>query len=197
MERDAELEKQIDEIADIIAGAQEADGYLYPAHTTSSFRMAPHWGGAGMGDKPYSWIVHSHELYNVGHLYEAAVAYYQATGKTNLLDIATKSAQRINKVFFEGDPRYNEGKPVNQAPGHQEIELALVKLYQVTSDPLYLEMAKKFLDIRGVTYVPEGEGTMSPEYAQQHAPVRCQHEAVGHAVRAMYLYAAMSDVGSY
>lgn len=153
-------------------------------------------GGAGMGDKPYAWVVHSHELYNVGHLYEAAVAYYQATGKTNLLDIAEKSAQHVNKVFFEGDPNYNGGVPVNQAPGHQEIELALVKLYRVTGNSLYLDMAKKFVDIRGITYVPDGEGTMSPEYAQQHAPVREQCEAVGHAVRAVYLYSAMSDVGS-
>lgn len=196
MERDSELEKQIDDIAKIISEAQEEDGYLYPAHTTGSFVTAPRWGGAGMGDKPYSWVVHSHELYNIGHLYEAAVAYYQATGKKNLLDIAEKSAKHVNKVFFEGDAKYNNGKPVNQAPGHQEIELALVKLYRVTGNELYLNMSKKFLDIRGVTYVPDGKGTMSPEYAQQHAPVRDQDEAVGHAVRAVYMYSAMSDVGS-
>lgn len=196
MERDPALEKQIDEIAVIIAQAQEEDGYLYPTHTTGSSIHAEHWGGFGMGDKPYSWVVHSHELYNVGHLYEAAVAYYQATGKTNLLDIALKNAQHVNRVFFEGDPNYNEGNPVNQAPGHQEIELALVKLHRITGEPLYLDMAKKFIDIRGITYIPDGEGTMSPEYAQQHAPVRCQHEAVGHAVRAVYLYSAMSDVGT-
>lgn len=196
MERDPALEKQIDDIAVIIGAAQEEDGYLYPAHTSGSYQYADLWGGAGMGDKPYAWVVHSHELYNVGHLYEAAVAYYQATGKTNLLDIAEKSAQHVNKVFFEGDPNYNGGVPVNQAPGHQEIELALVKLYRVTGNSLYLDMAKKFVDIRGITYVPDGEGTMAPEYAQQHAPVREQCEAVGHAVRAVYLYSAMSDVGS-
>lgn len=196
MERDPELEKQIDDIAKIISEAQEDNGYLYPAHTTGSSAKAEQWGGAGMGDKPYSWVVHSHELYNVGHLYEAAVAYYQATGKKNLLDIAEKSAKHVNKVFFEGDTKYNNGKPVNQAPGHQEIELALVKLYRVTGNDLYLDMAKKFVDIRGVTYVPDGKGTMSPEYAQQHAPVRDQDEAVGHAVRAVYLYSGMSDVGS-
>lgn len=196
MERDPALEKQIDEIAMIITQAQEEDGYLYPAHTTGSSIHAEHWGSFGMGDKPYSWVVHSHELYNVGHLYEAAVAYYQATGKTNLLDIALKNAQHVNRVFFEGDPNYNGGNPANQAPGHQEIELALVKLHRVTGEPLCLDMAKKFIDIRGITYIPDGEGTMSPEYAQQHAPVRCQHEAVGHAVRAVYLYSAMSDVGT-
>ncbi|MDR3057144.1 MAG: glycoside hydrolase family 127 protein [Prevotella sp.] len=196
MERDPKLEKQIDDIADIIAQAQKEDGYLYPPHITGSYKTAPLWGGAGMGDKPYSWVVHSHELYNMGHLYEAAAAYYQATGKKNLLDIAEKSARHINKVFFEGDANYNNGKPVNQAPGHEEIEIALVKLYRVTGNNLYLDMAKKFVDIRGVTYVPDGEGTMSPEYAQQQAPVREQDEAVGHAVRAVYLYSGMSDVGT-
>ncbi|MDR0824090.1 MAG: glycoside hydrolase family 127 protein, partial [Prevotella sp.] len=196
MERDPKLEKQIDGIADIIALAQQEDGYLYPPHITGSDKTAPLWGGAGMGDKPYSWVVHSHELYDMGHLYEAATAYYQATGKRNLLDIAEKSAKHINKVFFEGDAKYNNGKPVNQAPGHEEIELALVKLYRVTGDRLYLDMAKKFIDIRGVTYKPDGKGTMSPEYAQQQAPVREQDEAVGHAVRAVYLYSGMSDVGS-
>lgn len=101
----------------------------------------------------------------------------------------------MNKVFFEGgDPNYNGGKPVNQAPGHEEIELALCKLYRVTNDTLYLNMAKKFLEIRGVTYRPEGEGVMAPTYAQQHAPVKEQTEAVGHAVRAAYLYTAMAQV---
>lgn len=94
-----------------------------------------------MGDRPYSWVVHSHELYNMGHMYEGAVAYYRATGKDKWLRIAEKSARHINHVFFEGDPAYNGGKPVMQAPGHEEIELALVKLYQATGDTLYLNMA--------------------------------------------------------
>ncbi|MEM7385044.1 MAG: beta-L-arabinofuranosidase domain-containing protein [Verrucomicrobiota bacterium] len=149
-----------------------------------------------MGDDPYSFVVHSHELYNVGHLYEAAVAYFRATGKKKLLKVAEKSAAHINRVFFEGDSNYNEGKPVRQAPGHQELELALVKLYRVTGKKLYLEMATKFLEGRGVTYVPDGEGVMAPTYAQQHAPVLEQSEAVGHAVRATYLYSAMADVGT-
>jgi DUF1680 family protein len=188
---DPELEKTLDDLADVIAGAQHENGYLYPSHTT----------GAGssknmMGDKPYTFIVHSHELYNVGHLYEAAIAYYRATGKKKLLDVAEKSAVHINKVIFEGDPKYNDGKPIRQAPGHQEMELALVKLYRVTGKKLYLDMARKFLEIRGVTYVPDGEGVMSPTYAQQHAPVTEQKEAVGHAVRATYLYSAMADVGT-
>lgn len=188
-EANPEIEKFIDETASLIGAAQEEDGYLYLSHSCNNVR--PH----EMGEKPYSYILHSHELYNVGHLYEAAVAYYQATGKDNLLKIAIKSAQHINKVIFEGgDPKYNDGKPIMQAPGHEEIELALCKLYRVTQDPLYLDMAKKFLDIRGVTYQPDGEKHNSSTYAQQHAPVKEQTEAVGHAVRAAYLYTAMAQV---
>lgn len=154
--QDAELEERMDNIIDIISDAQKEDGYLYVAHITGVAKEHETWGGAGMGDKPYSWVLHSHELYNMGHMYEAAIAYYQATGKDKWLKVAEKNAKHINKVFFEGDPAYNDGKPVNQAPGHQEIELALTKLYQVTGNKLYLNMAQKFLDIRGKTYKPEG-----------------------------------------
>lgn len=157
-----ELEKFMDETIDLIGASQQEDGYLYISHICGNPNPAE------MGDLPYSWVVHSHELYNVGHLYEAAVAYYQATGKRKLLDIAIRNARHVNRVFFEGDPRYNDGKPIMQAPGHEEIELALCKLYRVTGERLYLEMAKKFLDIRGVTYCPEGDGVMAPTYAQQH-----------------------------
>jgi len=194
--RNPELEKQLDDIIDIIAAAQQEDGYLYEAHITGVSRNHEHFTGGGMGDKPYSWVVHSHEIYNMGHMYEAAIAYYQATGKDKWLKVAEKNARHINKVFFEGDPNYNDGKPVNQAPGHEEPELALAKLYRVTNNGLYLQMAKKFLDIRGVTYVPDGEGVMAPTYAQQHKPVVAQEEAVGHAVRAAYLYSGMADVGA-
>jgi len=196
LERDTALERQMDRIIDFIAGAQQADGYHYESHITGVSKNASHWGGAGMGDKPYSWVVHSHELYNMGHMYEAAIAYYQATGKDKWLKVAEKNARHINRVFFEGDPNYNGGQPVNQAPGHQEIELALVKLYRITGDTLYLDMAKRFLDIRGNTYRPEGRGVMAAEYAQQHLPVREQTKAVGHAVRAMYLYSGMADVSA-
>jgi len=189
--RDPELEKQLDEIIAIIEGAQKEDGYLYVAHATGV-------GSAqkSMGDQPYSYVLHSHELYNMGHMYEAAIAYYQATGKERWLKVAEKNVQHLNRVFFEGDPAYNNGDPVNQAPGHQELELALVKLHRITGNKLYLEMAEKFLDIRGVTYVPEGEQYNSPTYAQQHLPVKDQIEAVGHAVRAMYMYTGMADVES-
>lgn len=190
LEKDLELEKRMDEIIDVIAEAQCADGYLYELFTAPSEKKI----GWGAGDKPYSFVVHSHELYNMGHMYEGAVAYYRATGKRKWLDVAEKNAKHINKVFFEGDANYNGGVPVNQAPGHQEIELALVKLYQVTGNELYLDMAQKFIDVRGVSYRPEGEGVMSPSYAQQHLPVREQRTAEGHSVRAMYLYSGMADV---
>ena len=191
LQDDPELEEQFDRIVKVISAAQEPDGYLYPSHTT----------GVGteksmMGNKPYTFVVHSHELYNMGHLYEAAIAYYQATGKDQLLKVAEKNAQHVNKVFFIGDPNYNDGKPIKQAPGHQEMELALVKLFKVTGKKLYLKMAEQFLEIRGKTYVPDGEGVMSPTYAQQHAPLEEQKEAVGHAVRAPYLYSAMADIAS-
>ena len=190
LEKDPELEKRMDEIIDVIAEAQCADGYLYELFTAPSEKKI----GWGAGEKPYSFVVHSHELYNMGHMYEGAVAYYRATGKRKWLDVAEKNAKHINKVFFEGDANYNGGVPVNQAPGHQEIELALVKLYQVTGNELYLDMAQKFIDVRGVSYRPEGEGVMAPSYAQQHLPVREQRTAEGHSVRAMYLYSGMADV---
>lgn len=186
---DRELESYMDSIIDFIAGAQAPDGYHYEAHVAG---VATPESETGMS--PYSYVAHSHELYNMGHLYEAAVAYYQATGKRKLLDVAEKNAKHINHVFFEGDSNYNNGKPVNQAPGHEEIELALVKLGEVTGNDLYINMAKRFIDIRGVTFVPEGKDLMEASYAQQHAPVRKQRKAVGHAVRAMYLYTAMADV---
>jgi len=173
-----EIESLMDRIIDLIARAQQNDGYLYVSHICGNPTVAE------MGTRPYSYVVHSHELYNMGHLYEAAVAYAQATGKTRLLDVAEKSARHINRAFFEGDPNYNDGEPVNQAPGHQEIEIGLLKLYHYTGRRFYLDMAKRFLDIRGVTFAPTGDGVNSPTYAQQHAPVAEQTKAVGHAVRA-------------
>lgn len=193
LEPDRELENEMDRIIDIIADAQQKDGYNYESHITGVSKNDV----GGMGERPYSFVVHSHELYNMGHMYEGAIAYYQATGKDKWLKVAEANARHINKVFFEGDPNYNDGKPVNQAPGHQEIELALVKMFRVTGDSLYLTLSKKFLDIRGVTYRPEGTGVMSPEYAQQHLPVREQTKAVGHAVRATYMYSGMADVSVY
>ncbi len=189
-EPDPEIEAQLDRIIDIIARAQKDDGYLYVSHIVGNPNPRE------MGDRPYSYVIHSHELYNVGHLYEAAVASARATGKTKLLEVAEKSARHVNRVIFEGDPAYHDGKPVMQAPGHQEIELGLLKLHEYTGNRLYLEMARRFLDIRGVTFVPDGRGTNSPDYAQQQAPVAEQTEAVGHAVRATYQYAAMAETDS-
>ncbi len=193
LEKDEALEKQMDEIIDVIAAAQAPDGYLYEHHILPKHLRNPR---NHAGDRPYSYVDHSHELYNMGHMYEGAVAYYRATGKRKWLDVAEKNARHINKVFFEGDPNYNDGKPVMQAPGHEEIELALVKLYQATDEKLYLDMAKKFIDIRGVTYIPKGTGHLSYDYAQQYKPVREQREAIGHAVRATYLYSGMADVAA-
>ncbi len=185
LEDDPELEKRMDEIIDIIADAQCADGYLYEPLTVPETMYKR---SRSTGYRPYSYVLHSHELYDMGHMYEAAIAYYKATGKRKWLDVAEKNARHINKVFFEGDPAYNGGKPVNEAPGHQEIELALVKMYQTTGEQLYLDMAKKFIDIRGQGRNPE------IYYSQQHMPVREQREAVGHSVRALYLYSGMADI---
>ncbi|HVI98908.1 MAG TPA: beta-L-arabinofuranosidase domain-containing protein [Sphingomonas sp.] len=193
--RDPALEAHMDAIIETIAAAQSPDGYLFEDHIVGlpkGLEDDVDW----VGDKPYSLVVQSHELYCMGHMYEAAIAYFQATGKRRWLGVAEKSARHINRVFFVGDPAYNGGKPVNQAPGHEEIELALAKLYLVTGDRLYLDMAKRFLDIRGVTYVPHGEAEMAPTYAQQQAPVAEQRHAVGHAVRAGYLYSGMAEVGA-
>ena len=185
LEEDPQLESRMDEIIDIIAEAQCEDGYLYEPLTVpeSMYKRT-----RSTGYRPYSYVLHSHELYDMGHMYEAAIAYYKATGKRKWLDVAEKNARHINKVFFEGDPAYNDGKPVMEAPGHQEIELALVKMYETTGEELYLEMARKFIDIRGVRRNP------SQSYCQAHMPVREQREAVGHAVRALYLYTGMADI---
>jgi uncharacterized protein len=191
VERDPQLEKQMDGIVAVIAAAQEPDGYLHPART-----LYPHLQIDMMGDGKYAYVDHSHELYICGHLYEAAVAYYRATGKRTLLDVAEKSARHVERVFFEGDPAYNDGKPVNQAPGHEEIELALARLAEATGNRRYLKLAQRFLDIRGVTHRPDGEGVFAATYAQQHAPVAQQTKPIGHAVRATYLYAGMADVAA-
>ena len=106
-EPNPQVEEQLDRIIDWIARAQKDDGYLYIVHIVGNANEE------GMGESPYSYVFHSHELYNIGHLYEAAAAYAQATGKTELLDVAEKSARHVNRVFFEGDPNYNGGKPVN------------------------------------------------------------------------------------
>lgn len=183
---DPALEAHLDSLVDLIAAAQQPDGYLYECHICKVPQVSQ------MGERPYSHLGASHELYNMGHLYEAAVAYYRATGKDKLLQVAEKNARHVHRVFFEGDPAYNDGKPINLPPGHQEIELALCQLFEVTSDSLYLQMARRFLDLRGVALAED------PDYgliqAQQHMPLREQQEPAGHAVRACYMYTGMADV---
>lgn len=191
IERDPALERQMDAIIATIAAAQEPDGYLNATRT-----LYPDMPIDMMGDGRYAYVDHSHELYIVGHMYEAAVAYFKSTGKRTLLDVAERNARHVHRVFFEGDPNYNDGKPKNQAPGHEEIELALVRLADATGNDEHLKTAQRFLDIRGVTYIPRGKGVFSPTYAQQHKPVAEQTAPAGHAVRAMYLYAGMADVGA-
>ena len=171
---DPELEAKLDTLIKKIGAAQENDGYLYTYRTI-------------MGDDSHPWIgkrwekthLLSHELYNLGHMYEAAVAHYRATGKRNFLDIALKSADLVNDEMGWGK--------IETYPGHQEIEIGLVKLYIVTGEKKYLDLAKFFLDVRG----PDGE-----EYSQSHKKVIDQREAVGHAVRAAYMYTGMADVAA-
>lgn len=176
---DPKLDQYLDGLISRIAKAQEPDGYLYTARTIDPARTMPMAGKA-------RWVneQESHELYNVGHLYEAAVAHYRATGKKTLLDVALKSADLINRTFGPTG--------LHAVPGHQEIEIGLVKLYRLTADDKYLALAQFFLDQRGR---PEGH-KLYGEYAQDHKPVVEQTEAVGHAVRAAYMYSAMADVAA-
>ncbi len=175
VEYDAAMDAYLDKVIALIASAQEPDGYLFTTRTINPEK--PHaWAG------PERWINVkrlSHELYNMGHLYEAAVAHYQATGKRSLLDVAVKNADLLCETFGPGK---NE-----DAPGHQIIEMALVRLYRATGERRYLDLAKFFLDTRG-----PGDG----EYSQAHKKVVDQDEAVGHAVRATYMYAGMADVAA-
>ncbi len=182
VERDPVLEAYIDDIIVKIGAAQEPDGYIYTARTIDPAHPHPE-----AGPERWSSLTMSHELYNLGHMYEGAVAYYQATGKRAFLDIALKSADLIGDVFGPD--------ALHAVPGHQEVELGLVKLYRVTGEEKYLALAKFFLDERGR---PHGRALMQAAdnvgYMQDHIPVVEQREAVGHSVRAVYMYSAMADV---
>ena len=201
MKKDQQFEKYIDDIIDKIAAAQEDDGYLYTHRTINPNN--PH---AMAGKERWEIVsIISHELYNVGHLYESAVAYYEATGKRKLLDIAIKNAELINKVFGPGK--------IESPPGHQEIEIGLARLYRATKNEDFLKLAKFFLDIRGkkdrIGYEAYINFMLDPnsilplsgndrlKYNQTHARVIEQKEAVGHAVRATYMYSGMADVAAY
>jgi uncharacterized protein len=176
---DPKLEAYLDTLIQKIGLAQEPDGYLYTNRT-----IAEKNGGKGL----HEWAgrnrwemdsVLSHELYNLGHLYEAAVAHYQATGRKSLLNIALKSADLVNRDFG-----YNR---IKVYPGHQVIEMGLVKLYRATGEKKYLDLARFFLDIRG----PGGRS-----YNQAVLKPVDQTEAVGHSVRATYMYSGMADIAA-
>ncbi|MDR2914597.1 MAG: glycoside hydrolase family 127 protein [Tannerella sp.] len=176
---DKKLEKYIDSVLVIVAAAQEPDGYLFTARTMNPEH--PHeWAGSERWEKVEDL---SHEFYNLGHMVEGAIAYYQATGKRNFLDIAIKYADCVDREIGDAP-----GKQV-KVPGHQIAEMALAKLYLVTGDKKYLNLAKFFLDKRGYT-------ERTDEYSQAHKPVLEQDEAVGHAVRAAYMYSGMADVAA-
>ncbi|WP_321478926.1 glycoside hydrolase family 127 protein [uncultured Bacteroides sp.] len=173
------LAKYIDSVLVIVAAAQEPDGYLYTARTQNP--KHPHeWAGNKRWEKVEDL---SHELYDLGHMIEGAVAHYQATGERKFLNIAIKYADCVCRAI--GD----KPEQIVVVPGHQIAEMALAKLYLVTGDKKYLDEAKFFLDKRGYT-------ERKDEYSQAHKPVIQQDEAVGHAVRAAYMYSGMADVAA-
>jgi len=189
--KNPELENIIDEVIDLIVKAQQSDGYLNTYFTVAK------------PGKRWTNVRDCHELYCAGHMIEAAVAYYQATGKRKLLDVICKLADHIDSIFGP-----EEGKKKGY-PGHPEIELALVKLFKVTKNEKYLKLSKFFIDERGqqphffdIEAAERGESEKKPyffnlfdySYNQSHVPVREQSIAVGHAVRAMYLYCGMTDI---
>ncbi len=176
---DAKLSHYIDSVLVLVAAAQEKDGYLYTSRTMNPAH--PHeWAGSKRWEKEEDL---SHELYNLGHMIEGAIAHYQATGKRNFLDIAIRYADCAVREI--GD----QPGQVVVVPGHQITEMALSKLYVVTGEKKYLDLAKFFLDKRGYT-------TIQNPYSQSHLPVLKQDEAVGHAVRAAYMYSGMADVAA-
>ncbi|ULQ51509.1 glycoside hydrolase family 127 protein [Flavihumibacter fluvii] len=175
---DPAMDLTVDSLIAIIGDAQEPDGYLYTFRT-----MKP--GKLHEWISPNRWEYDpelSHELYNAGHLYEAAVAHYLATGKKSFLNIAIKNADLLVQVFGIGKAPY--------FPGHQVVEMGLARMYRVTGKQAYLDLAKYFLDIRGNGKIK------GSEYSQSHKMVTDQHEAVGHAVRAAYMYTGMADVAA-
>ena len=189
-DKDKNLEATADEVIDLIGRAQCEDGYLNTYFTIKEPELR------------WTNLMEGHELYTAGHLLEAAIAYYNATGKDKFLNIMIKFADLICDTFGK-EAGKNHGYP-----GHQEIELALVKLYEITNEKKYIDMAKYFIDERGKSpnyfleeqksekfkrIFPEFDG-YSPLYSQSHLPVREQKTAEGHAVRAVYMYCAMADL---
>ena len=189
---DPALAARVDEVIAIVAAAQEPDGYLYTPRTVDPANPAP-----GAGAERWASLHTSHELYDMGHMIEAAVAHHQATGKRTLLDVAIKAADLIAGTF--GADRRRD------VPGHQEIEIALVRLFRITGERRYLETARFFLDQRGrehgvqhASFEPGSRFAMYNDraYRQDHRPVVEQTRATGHAVRATYMFAGMADVAA-
>lgn len=176
---DKRLEAYIDSVLDIVGAAQEKDGYLYTARTINPAKPHP-WAGNRRWVKEEDL---SHELYNLGHMADAACAHHQATGSRKFLDIVKRYA---DCVIREVGPAEGQAHVV---PGHQIAEMALARMYVLTGDKRYLDEAKYFLDMRGKT-------KRKNAYSQSHKPVTEQDEAVGHAVRAGYMYAGMADVAA-
>ena len=176
-----ELRDSMNSLIGIVAAAQEPDGYLFTARTAGQPGHLHGWLAAERWAKDPDL---SHELYNAGHLFEAAAAHYTATGERSLFDVATRLADLLVEQFLKGGLAYE--------PGHQIVEMGLVKLYNITGREDYLRLAKYFLDIRGVG----GPGSLRSQYCQSHMPPADQREAVGHAVRATYMYSGMADVAA-
>ena len=179
------LEKLLDSLIGIIKIGQEKDGYLTTWRTINPTKPPASWVKVIEG-KRWESEDRSHELYNAGHMFEAAAVHYEATGKKNFLDIALKNADLLVKTFGDGKGQ------IKAVPGHQIVETGLVKLYQITKNKAYLNLAKYFLDNRGNPKNHELYGA----YAQDHIPVVQQEEVVGHAVRAVYMYAGMTDIAA-
>ncbi len=174
------LSAYLDSVIAIIAAGQEKDGYLTTWFTINRQNPPAWW--VKPSESRWEHLESSHELYNSGHLFEAAAAHYQATGKRNFLEIAVKNADLLVDNFGTGK--------LQKPPGHQIAETGLIKLYQIARNKKYLELAKYFLDLRGDSTTHELYG----EYSQDHLPVIKQTEPVGHAVRALYMYAGMTDI---
>ena len=178
---DAKLDAYVDSLIEIIAIGQEKDGYLTTYKTIDSTKSPASWCPGG---GRWQNLACSHELYNSGHMFEAAVAHFLATGKKSFLNIAIKNADLLVSVFGPGK---NE-----EVPGHQIVETGLIKLYLVTGKKEYLDLARHFLDNRG----DSSKRKIWGPYNQDHKPVIEQDEAVGHAVRAAYMYAGMTDIAA-
>ena len=177
---DRQLDHYLDSVINLIALAQEPDGYLTTCVTNKCTRLSGWWG-------THKWEkINSHELYNSGHLIESAVAHYRATGKRTFLNVAIKNADLVCKTFGP-----NEGQ-IHRPGGHPIIEMALCKLYKVTGNKTYLEGAKYFVDETGRCT----DGHAPSMYSQDHKPILEQDEIVGHAVRAGYLFSGVADVAA-